>query len=66
MHRAIWMIRNLTIWVVLWATTGIASAITLAAFPTTFNNPIRIDWDDPNSSGLNNLHVVDSPARTST
>ena len=66
MRKAIWMVGNLTIWVVLWTTTGIASAVPPAAFPTTFNNPIGIDWDNPNSSGLNNLHLVDSPARTST
>ena len=66
MLTAISMIRKLTIWVGLWATKGIASAVALAAFHTPYNNPIGIDWDDPNSSGLNKLLLVDSSARSSS
>src|SRR5437867_8846626 len=53
----------------LWASAGMALAITLTAFPTNFNSPIGIDWYEPTSMLImsvnyptgspNNLDLVD-------
>src|ERR1700681_625931 len=48
MRKAIWMIRNVAIGMVLWATAGaaVAAPIFLATFPFAFNHPIGIDFQD--------------------